>query len=53
MKLENSVVIVTGGASGLGLAFVKQAIENMGGIIYFTTEINIGTTFHIILPLVN
>lgn len=39
--------------TGLGLAFVKQAIENMGGIIYFTTEINIGTTFHIILPLVN
>lgn len=39
--------------TGLGLAFVKQAIENVGGNIYFTTEINVGTTFHIILPLVN
>ena len=39
--------------TGLGLAFVKQAIENMGGNIYFNTEINVGTTFHIILPLVS
>ncbi|MBU1371824.1 MAG: GHKL domain-containing protein [Bacteroidetes bacterium] len=39
--------------TGLGLAFVKQAIENVGGNIYFTTKINVGTTFHIILPLVN
>ncbi|RZK62226.1 MAG: GHKL domain-containing protein, partial [Pedobacter sp.] len=38
--------------TGLGLAFVKQAIENIGGNIYFTTEINIGTSFHIILPRV-
>ncbi len=39
--------------TGLGLAFVKQAIENVDGDIYFTTQINIGTTFHIILPLIN
>jgi len=38
--------------TGLGLAFVKQAIENMGGNIYFTTTIDVGTTFHISLPLV-
>lgn len=38
--------------TGLGLAFVKQAIENIGGNIYFTTEINVGTSFHIILPRV-
>lgn len=37
---------------GLGLAFVKQAIKNMGGNIYFTTTINVGTTFHISLPWV-
>jgi len=36
--------------TGLGLAFVKQAIENMGGKIYFTTNTNSGTTFHILLP---
>ncbi|MBK0381492.1 HAMP domain-containing histidine kinase [Pedobacter sp. SD-b] len=39
--------------TGLGLAFVKQAVENVKGNIYFTTEINVGTTFYITLPLVN
>ncbi len=39
--------------TGLGLAFVKQSVENMGGNIFFITEINVGTTFHIILPLVS
>jgi two-component system nitrogen regulation sensor histidine kinase NtrY len=38
--------------TGLGLAFVKQAIENMKGNIYFTTEIDVGTTFYVTLPLV-
>ena len=37
--------------TGLGLAFVKQAIENMYGSIRFETEQNKGTTFYIILPL--
>jgi signal transduction histidine kinase len=35
----------------LGLAFVKQAVENMFGSIRFETEQNKGTTFYIILPL--
>ncbi len=39
--------------TGLGLAFVKQAVENVGGNIYFTTQIDEGTTFYILLPLVN
>lgn len=39
--------------TGLGLAFVKQAVENVKGNIYFTTEINVGTTFYITLPLVS
>ncbi|MFC5283747.1 sensor histidine kinase [Pedobacter alpinus] len=39
--------------TGLGLAFVKQAIQNVNGNIYFTTEIDVGTTFYITLPLVN
>lgn len=38
--------------TGLGLAFVKQAVENVKGNIYFTTEIDVGTTFYITLPLV-
>jgi NAD(P)-dependent dehydrogenase (short-subunit alcohol dehydrogenase family) len=33
MKLENSVVIVTGGASGLGLAFVQLAVKNNVNIL--------------------
>jgi two-component system, NtrC family, nitrogen regulation sensor histidine kinase NtrY len=37
--------------TGLGLAFVKQAVENMYGSIKFETEINKGTTFYITLPL--
>jgi len=37
--------------TGLGLAFVKQAIENMFGTIRFETEQNKGTTFFITLPL--
>jgi len=37
--------------TGLGLAFVKQAIENMYGTIRFETEVNKGTTFYIEFPL--
>lgn len=39
--------------TGLGLAFVKQAVQNVNGNIYFTTEIDVGTTFYITLPLVS
>lgn len=38
--------------TGLGLAFVKQAIENAGGHIEFKSEINLGTTFYLTFPLV-
>ena len=37
--------------TGLGLAFVKQALENMGGNISYRTEIGHGTTFYINIPL--
>ncbi len=36
--------------TGLGLAFIKSAIENTGGKIWFETEINVGTTFHLLFP---
>ncbi len=36
--------------TGLGLAFIKNVIENTGGKIWFETEINIGTTFHLVFP---
>ncbi|OWF56924.1 hypothetical protein B1H41_22500, partial [Xanthomonas vasicola pv. vasculorum] len=38
--------------TGLGLAFVKQAIENAGGNISFTSVIGKGTTFYLNFPLV-
>lgn len=38
--------------TGLGLAFVKQAVENAGGNISFQSVIDGGTTFYINFPLV-
>ena len=37
--------------TGLGLAFVKQALEYMGGNISYRTDMGIGTTFYINIPL--
>jgi len=37
--------------TGLGLAFVKQTVESMGGSISFRTSPTTGTTFFILLPL--
>jgi two-component system nitrogen regulation sensor histidine kinase NtrY len=38
--------------TGLGLAFVKQAVENAGGTVNFKSEIDAGTTFYLSFPLV-
>jgi signal transduction histidine kinase len=38
--------------SGIGLAMVKQIIENHKGIIYFESEVNKGTTFTVELPII-
>jgi two-component system nitrogen regulation sensor histidine kinase NtrY len=37
--------------TGLGLAFVKQAVENAGGSISFKSFLNVGTTFYLTFPL--
>lgn len=37
--------------TGLGLAFVKQTIETIGGTITYKTETLVGTTFYILIPL--
>jgi len=37
--------------SGIGLALAKRGITNSGGKIWFETEMNIGTSFFIELPL--
>ena len=39
--------------SGIGLAIAKRGIEHAGGTIWFETEIGIGTSFFIELPLVD
>ncbi|MDB5110488.1 MAG: hypothetical protein JWR67_1602 [Mucilaginibacter sp.] len=36
--------------TGLGLAFVKNSIENAGGKVWFETTIGVGTTFFLSLP---
>lgn len=38
--------------TGLGLAFVKQAVENADGHIKLSSEVGQGTTFFLIFPLV-
>ncbi|MGQ7853632.1 ATP-binding protein [Pedobacter sp. WC2501] len=37
--------------TGLGLAFVKQAVENGGGSVKFTSISGLGTTFYLNFPL--
>ncbi len=49
-RSENAKKMVNYG-TGLGLTLVKQLIENYGGKIEITSEINKGTTFTVILPL--
>jgi len=39
------------GGTGLGLFLCKQMIEHMRGSIGFETELGVGTTFHVDLPL--
>ncbi|MDB4921011.1 ATP-binding protein [Mucilaginibacter sp.] len=36
--------------TGLGLAFVKNSIENAGGKVWFETQLGEGTTFYLSLP---
>ena len=37
--------------TGLGLAIVRKGIEDLGGTVGFETEEDVGTTFHLRLPL--
>ena len=51
-RLENHLTSTTQG-NGLGLYITKQLVENMGGQISFTSEINKGTTFKVLMPVYN
>lgn len=37
--------------TGLGLAIVKKSVEAHGGEISFASEVNVGTTFNVVIPL--
>ena len=39
--------------TGLGLAFVKQAVENAGGTVAFKSFAEVGTTFYLSFPLIS
>jgi signal transduction histidine kinase len=39
------------GGTGLGLAISKSLIEGQGGTIIFESELGVGTTFSVSLPL--
>lgn len=56
MSLEDKIFVpnftTKSSGTGLGLAFVKQAVENAGGHIEFKSELNLGTTFFLTFPLV-
>jgi signal transduction histidine kinase len=47
---KDKVVIVTGGASGIGLAIAKKVVENHNGIIMAEGKEHVGATIHIFLP---
>lgn len=47
----SNVISIQG--NGLGLVIVKKCVEAHGGEITFTSQVNIGTTFTIRLPLQN
>lgn len=50
-KIFNPNFTTKSSGTGLGLSFVKQAVENMFGTISFITQTGRGTTFIIQLPL--
>jgi two-component system, chemotaxis family, sensor kinase CheA len=49
--VSTSPIITDISGRGLGLAIVRERAEKLGGVISLETYPDIGTTFHIVLPL--
>ena len=43
--------LTSGEGSGMGLAIVKRIVEQHQGMVNFSTELGLGTTFTVLLPL--
>lgn len=52
-KYQSQNAIISGvGDTGVGLAIAKALVESQGGTISFETEVGVGSTFKVMLPLV-
>ena len=49
--VSTSSVITDISGRGLGLSIVREKVEKLNGILSVKTEINVGTTFNILLPI--
>ena len=50
LGLKGNVAVVTGGASGIGLACARKLIERLGGEIACESDGSAGSTFVLSLP---
>lgn len=49
--VSTSPIITDLSGRGLGLAIVREKVEKLGGLVSIETQVNIGTTFRIVLPM--